>query len=154
MTALQSIEPVVAIATDPVESPDLLRWQPLVETLRSDGSEYLIVPSRFLSEVKSYRIDSPVESGFVVDAIRSPVLFYTSGKLRDNRLATTVVGADWSYLSDDERTTIDKSAEFVRWAKRVMQWVRAASPYWYKYKSQRITEKAERARQAGLEVYW
>jgi hypothetical protein len=33
-----------------------------------------------------------------------------------------------------------------------MQWVRRVAPGWYKYKHHRITDKAEAARKAGMEM--
>lgn len=46
----------------------------------------------------------------------------------------------------------DKPADFVRWGKKVMQWVRKVAPGWHRYKHHRITAKAEAARERGMEM--
>lgn len=57
-------------------------------------------------------------------------------------MRSTALSAQW----------VDHDAEFVRWGKKVMQWVRRTAPDWYRYKHHRITRKAEAARRAGLEM--
>jgi hypothetical protein len=147
---LSSIEPTVALAARVYPSLDLVRWQPLDTAFASNEERYLITPSRLAPQVRL--IPAP-DAGFKVDVVSSPILFYYRGRmLAERRLSATALSAEWTYLADDRATVIDKSDDFIRWAKRVMQWVRRAAPGWYRHKAHRITEKAEAARQAGLEL--
>ncbi|MEO6771716.1 MAG: hypothetical protein ABI467_01675 [Kofleriaceae bacterium] len=57
-------------------------------------------------------------------------------------LYSTALSVEWD----------DKPGEFVRWGRKVMQWVRRVAPGWHRYKHHRITTKADAARAAGLEM--
>lgn len=124
---------------------------PLQEALEKADDTFLITPARFVTEMKVHHNDQ----GYAASVTATPALFYSRGRLLDGRrLMTTSLTAEWDHLADDGKTIVEKPAEFVRWGKSVMQWVRRAAPGWYRYKSQRITPKAEAAREAGLEVIW
>jgi len=153
---LRSIEPTMAIAYRTVETPQDLVWTDVADALVATNHQdnYLIAPTRFVPEMLVHRIDTPIKSGFSVMGMDAPALLYSPGRLAPpNRLYTTALSADWSYLGEGGKT-VDKSAEFIHWGKQVMQWVRRSAPAWYRYKSQRLTTKAEAARERGLELVW
>jgi hypothetical protein len=112
----------------------------------------LITPARFIDGVRTTWVEGASDTGYSVDIAKSPVLYYRRGALEDKTLSTTALSAEWTYLSDDGKTILDHSADFVRWGKKVMQWVRKAAPLWYEYKAHRLTQKAEDARRAGLQL--
>jgi len=148
---LRSIEPTMALPVRRVATPDELVWKPVEEALKEPYDTFLITPARFVSDMKIHRN----EDGYSADVVATPALYYSRGNLvTPQRLMTTSFSADWSHLADDGKTVVDKRADFVRWGKNVMQWVRRVAPGWYRYKSHRITPKADARRQAGMEMVW
>jgi hypothetical protein len=66
---------------------------------------------------------------FALDSMRSCVMTYSRGKLRDgNKPAQFNLSADYTYPNRDGTILLDKDREFVRWAKKVLSWVRQATP--------------------------
>lgn len=148
-----SAEPVLVLPVRTYSKVEDVRWMPPREAFGSNDSSFLITPAKFAPAARVVRVDRPDGQGFKVHPGKSPVVFYTRGNLAaPNRLYTSAISADWTYLADDDRTFLDHPAEFVRWGKRVMQWVRKAAPGWYRFRRNHITAKAEAARQAGLEL--
>jgi hypothetical protein len=150
---LQSLEPTMAIPLRTVETPEALVWKPVAEALHDSDNAFLITPSRFVSDMKVHRIDTPLDRGFTASVSATPAIHYSRGRLlKPRRLSSAALSADWTHLAEDGKTVVDKPADFVRWARNVMQWVRRVAPGWYLHKSQRITPKAEEARAAGMEM--
>lgn len=147
---LESIEPTVAFEykTYPTEA-DIV-WQPIVSASLMT-KVHLITPVRFVPACRIFW--RPTEPpGITIDHTSSPVLYYRPGRsLGPKMLESTALSADWTYLAED-RKFIDFPADFVRWGKRVMQWVRRAAPGWTGHKTNRITPRVEEARQHGLEL--
>lgn len=149
---LESLEPTLVFAGQVYPRREDIRWVSVEEGFRSPASRLLITPARFVDLVRISWVERLSEEGYTVDHTKSPVLFYRRGGLTDNQLSSTALTVESSYLADDGKTSLDHPADFVRWTKKVMQWVRKASPGWYQHKAHRITPKAEAARQAGLEL--
>lgn len=151
---VDSIEPAVALVPRTVAKPGELTWRPLAEAFGSDDDHYVITLQRLLPQVRLLvDAEGPSGLGYKVDVVASPVLFYYRGRMiAPNRLVSSALSADWRFLGEDGCSMEDQPADFVRWAKRVMQWVRKQAPGWYQHKAHRITPKAEAARQAGLEL--
>jgi hypothetical protein len=145
---LQSLGPTMALPLRTVVAAADLIWKPVDEALRDADETFLIAPAAFVSAMKIYRD----EEGFGPDVVSTPALFYSRGRIVDQQLYSTSLTARWSHLADDQKTTIDKPADFIRWGKKVMQWTRRVAPGWYKHKLHRITPKADAAREAGMEM--
>lgn len=149
---LDSLEPTVALATHFHTGTESRTWQPLKTAFASGGAAYLIAPTRFLPDMRI--LQSPDDhGGNNVDIVSSPTLIYARGQMiAPNRLSGSALTADWTHLAEDRRTVERKPEEFVRWAKKVMQWVRKQAPDWHLYKAHRITARADAARRGGLEL--
>jgi hypothetical protein len=146
---LQSVAPTVALPVRRVATVEALVWKPIEEALCEPDAAFLITPARFAPEMKVHHN----EEGFAADVVATPALLYTRGRfVTQQRLSSTSLCADWDYLADDDKTVVDKPADFVRWGKKVMQWVRRVAPGWHRYKHHRITPKAEQARDTGMEM--
>lgn len=145
---LQSLGPTMALPHRRVAAAADLIWKPVDEALRETDDTFLITPAAFVSEMKVHRN----ERGYAASAVATSALSYSRGLIVDQQLYSTSLGAEWSYLADDGKTTIDKPADFIRWAKKVMQWTRRVAPGWHRYKHHRITPKADAAREAGMEM--
>jgi hypothetical protein len=147
---LESIEPTMAFAyrTYPTEAE--IQWQP-VGSVSPMTEVHLITPARFVADCRMFWRDAREPAGFTIDHTSSPVLYYRPGRsLESNMLESTALSAEWTYL--DDGSCRDFPADFVRWGKRVMQWVRRVAPGWYGHKTNRITPRVEEARQQGLEL--
>ncbi|HKE25427.1 MAG TPA: hypothetical protein VKB88_23875 [Bryobacteraceae bacterium] len=149
---LESLESTLVFPAAVFSKPEDIRWLPLVEGFQSDQLRLLITPVRFIDRVRTTWVQGSLGEGYSVDIARSPVLFYSRGNLEDNLLYHTSLSSESTYLPEGGKTIVDQPAEFNRWAKKVMQWVRKEAPLWYQYKAHRLTERAEAARQAGLEL--
>jgi hypothetical protein len=146
---LQSLGATMAIALRRVPTTSELVWKPIDEALRDPDTSFLIAPAELVSQLKVHHD----KDGYLPSVTATPGLIYSRGRVDGNTLSQTSLSANWSYLDEADKT-IDKPAEFVKWGRKVMQWVRRAAPGWYKYKHHRITDKAEAARKAGMEVIW
>ena len=90
---------------------------------------------------------------FGASARTSPFLDYSRGRLLDtHRLSQSNLAGYWSWIDPATKQTLDKSDEFVRWARSVMQWVRRSTPEWHLYKNYRITQKVAEAVREGLQI--
>ena len=131
-------EPVVATPIRRVDAPELLVWLPVDVALREPDASFLVTPARFAYEAKVARVDG----AFLASVVATPAVLYTRGHFDGARMSSTSLSAEWAGMP----------ADFVRWGKRLMQWVRRTVPDWHRYKAHRITPAAEAARQAGLEL--
>ncbi len=62
-------------------------------------------------------------------AMQACLVTYTRPKLYEGRkLALSNLAAYWTCLDEGNSMVIDKDREFVKWGKRVMAWVRKATP--------------------------
>jgi hypothetical protein len=130
---------IMALPLRRVSNVDDLTWRPLDEALREPDLAFLITPEEFVPAMQVHHN----EQGFAADVVRTPALHYSRGQLvTPNQLSSTSLSATWA----------DHPADFVRWGRKVMEWVRRTVPDWYKYKHHRITAKAEAARIDGMEM--
>lgn len=90
----------------------------------------------------------PVDGGYGIHAMRSPVLQLSRARWRaPGELGQASLSA---YLTHPDGSV--KSAEFARWAKRVIGRVRKAAPGHHRYPSYRITAEVEAALTTGLKL--
>jgi hypothetical protein len=144
---LTSLGPTMALPVRRVASAEELVWRPIEEALRDDDDSFLVAPAELTPQMKLHHN----AQGYAADVTSTPALLYTRGRLVANQLVFTSLAGAWDHL-DDDNTVIDKPIEFVRWGRKVMQWVRRAAPNWHRFKQHRITPKAEAARDAGMEM--
>lgn len=136
---LRSLGSVMAMPVRTVANVEQLVWRPVEHALQEPDPTFLTTPEKFVSDMKLYSD----ENGVAANVVSTPALFYSRGQLLDGKtLYSTALSVEWA----------DKPAEFVRWGRKVMQWVRKGAPGWYRYKHHRITAKAEAARVAGMEM--
>jgi hypothetical protein len=55
-------------------------------------------------------------------------------------------------LSEDQTAILDRPAEFVRWGRKVLGWVRRQAPEWHQYRGYRVTTKVAEAIKSGLQI--
>ena len=147
---LESIEPTVAFEYTAYPTEAEIAWHP-VGSVSPMTDVHLIAPARFVPDCRAFWRPTP-PAGFTIDHTSSPVLYYRPGRFRDGKLLeSTAMSADWRYLGED-RKFHDFPVDFVRWGKRVMQWVRRVAPGWHGHRTNRITPKVQEAQQQGLEL--
>jgi len=136
---LRSTGSIMALPVRRVAKPEDLVWKPVEEALREPDMSFLLTPAELVRQMQVHHD----EEGYAASVTKTPALLYSRGQLvTPQRLSATALSAEWE----------DKPADFVRWGKNVMQWVRKAAPGWHKYKQHRITPKADAAREAGVEM--
>ncbi|MGZ3417085.1 MAG: hypothetical protein ACXVEE_04425 [Polyangiales bacterium] len=149
VTYLQSVEQTMALPLRRVATVEELVWNPIEDALREPDASFLITPARFVPAMQVHRD----ERGFAASVVTTPALLYSRGiYVTPQCLSSTALSAEWRYPAVDIRTMVDHPADFVRWGKKVMTWIRRSVPDWYRYKHHRITAKAEAARRAGIEL--
>jgi hypothetical protein len=136
---LRSTGSIMALPVRRVAKPADLVWKPVEEAMRLPDASFLLTPAEFVSKMQLHHN----EQGYAANMTDTPALLYSRGQLvAPQRLSSTALSVEWE----------DKPADFVRWGKKVMQWVRRVAPGWHKYKHHRITPKADAAREAGMEM--
>jgi hypothetical protein len=137
----------------PVGSPEQIQAQPLATFLgRPDRArlyltlrEYALAPSLF--EIRPADPAQPVRYTLAADF---PSVMYTPGTIEGGRLAQSNASAR-TYYVDAARQVVQKMPEpFMRWLKKVMGWIRRATPEWHEYRGYRVTRQAAAAASAGL----
>jgi hypothetical protein len=69
------------------------------------------------------------EMFFTISDTKSCVIGYDRGRLRKgNKLGQSNIYAYWKYPSADATEMLDKNPDFVKWARRVLGWVRRFTP--------------------------
>jgi hypothetical protein len=138
---LRSTGSIMALPVRRVAKPEDLVWKPVDEALLEPDASFLLTLAELVPQMQLHQN----EEGYAADVTKTPALLYARGQLvTPQRLSSTSLSAEWD----------DEPADFVRWGKRVMQWVRRVAPGWHKYKHQRITPKADAAREAGIEMIY
>jgi hypothetical protein len=134
---LRSLGSIMALPVRRVVSVEQLVWKPVEEALVEPDPSFLITPEAFVGQMELHQD----ERGIAPSVVRTTALLYTRGQLVSNTLSQTSLCAEWA----------GRPAGFVRWGKKVMQWVRKV-PDWHRYQHHRITAMADAARAAGMLV--
>src|SRR5262249_478068 len=82
-----------------------------------------------------------------------PVLTYRRGQWEaPDRLHASHITGDWTLLSQDDKVILPQPEEFVRWGKKVVDWVRRHTPERYRYKTQRLTKRVAEAVKSEVQL--
>jgi len=146
---LTSTGEVTWVPWQKVRDRALLEPQPL-ETLTTEDPDSVLIGLRdTLGEIP---VNTLEEGSFAVVATEVPMLIYQRGKWRGpNKLGSSNLSGEWIVLTRDGRR-IDQPEKFVKWGKKVLQWVRRQTPLWHQYERYRITPKVAEAIKNGLEL--
>jgi hypothetical protein len=149
---LQQESAIVATPNELVESAKKIVWKPLTTTLAGKYDSFLITLPEFVSQMKIIRVD---QDGVCIAVTSAPALLYYRGVfLTKKELLPTALHVRTSYVAEDQRTIVDLPADFIRWGRRILNWVKRSAPDTYHFKTYRITAKAEAARKAGVQMIW
>jgi len=126
--------------------------QDLREAMATTAEHLLIGPPALIDQVTVRELEDDTGSLYVIAMRASPLLSYRRPKLTSSKRLTS--GNLYAYKGHFEGDTyVDKPDEFVDWVKRVLAFVRKATPERHRYKSYRITKRvAEAIRNDGLEL--
>jgi hypothetical protein len=150
---LESSGDVVAIPWQKVSDPSLLKPRPLSEVISQDSDAILIGLRHTIQNppINTFRDDG--EESYAVPARDLPMLIYHRGKWNDvNKLRRSNLSGEWTTISPDTGRSVDQPEDFVKWGKKVMQWVRKQTPLWHMYKTYRITPRVGEAIKRGVEL--
>jgi hypothetical protein len=147
---LQQDPDVMATPNRLVESASDIVWRPPATAFEDPETSFLITPSRFIPQMEIIKVDS---DGVCIDVTTAPALMYVRGQqFTPTKLGVSSVGVKTSYYPRGSNTSRDLPTEYVRWGRRILDWVRRSAPGTYYSKSYRITDKAEAARKAGMQL--
>jgi len=151
---LSSSGDVVAIPWEKVSDRSLLSPRSLSEVIAQDPDAILIGLRHSIQDpppINTFR--DGAEVSYSVPARDLPMLIYHRGKWRDvNKLGGSNLSGEWTAISPGTGKTVDHPEEFVKWGKKVMQWVRKQTPLWHTYKTYRITPSVDEAIKRGVEL--
>jgi hypothetical protein len=119
--------------------------QPALERLYISPAEYALHPPLHICPPESAR-RLPMYSldmGF-------PAIMYTPGRLKKNKLSQSNASAYTTYWDPIAKKPVRMPETFVRWARRVMAWIRRATPAWHEYRGYRATKPVAEAALSGL----
>ena len=154
ITFLESADSTLALPLRTFERKEDVVFRPVRDVLTSDDfPRVLLTPASLAQQAEVIYIDTPLRKGYTVSQRKSQVLFYSRGQIiKPNVLSSSAVSADWDYLTEDESQRLRQPEEFVKWGKKIMQWVKKKAPGWHQHKNHLVTPKAEAARATGLEL--
>jgi hypothetical protein len=121
-----------------------------LRTLISENPDCVLIGlQETLGELPINVFSDGLSPSYAVIAFDAPMLMYRRGKWHDkNKLGESALSGQWTTVSADGTTLIDKPAAFVKWGRKVMNWVRKQTPLWHQYERYRITPAvAERIKQ-------
>src|SRR5438128_9759939 len=101
-----------------VPTAEEIVWLPVREAFENANPTFLVTPARFAPEMKVRRNAEE----FAASVTETPALFYSRGGHTTERMTSTSLCGEWRYL-DDDKIFVPFPADFVRWGKKVMQWV-------------------------------
>ena len=150
---LESSGDIVAIPWQKVSDPSLLRPRPLSEVISQDLNSILIGLRQTIQNPRINTFHDDGKESYAVPAPELPMLIYRRGKWIDvNKLGSSNVSGDWTRISSETGRIVDHPEEFVKWGKKVIQWLRKQTPLWHDYKTYRITPLVAEAIKRGVEL--
>jgi hypothetical protein len=138
---------------DAVADPGLIRSAAIRQFVgRESDTRLYITPREYAASPKVFAFQ-PTSLGQPVRyqlASEFPALVYDRGSLKDGRLSQSNVCAYTGYVDAEARVFHKMPAGFLGWLKRVMGWLRRATPQWHSYPGYRATNAAAQAAISGL----
>jgi hypothetical protein len=125
---VESTGPVVAVPTHWAKGSEEFIPEPLSAFIQRHDPDQLLLglEGHVQAAVQAREIDGTLVFG--VPHMKSCVVSYGRGRLRGGKLAQSNLSAYSQYPSQDASQLLDKDQEFVTWAKKVLNWVRKATP--------------------------
>jgi hypothetical protein len=134
-------------------TPEAFAPKPVRDAMKheSDVVLLLLAEHRRLLKVVPFQQDGATWYG--IHAMKSPVISYLRGKwVAPNGLGQSNISAYTEYPDERGTRLIQHPESFVDWAKRVAQWVRKSTPFFYQYRNYRITAKVQEQLKHGLQL--
>jgi hypothetical protein len=149
---LSSTGDVVWLPWQKVPDRSMLVPRPLDTLTTQDPDSVLLGLRDTLGEIPINTFAEGSRQSFAIVATEVPMLIYQRGKWRgQKKLGSSNLSGEWTVVTRDNRR-IDQPDKFVKWGKKVMQWVRKRTPLWHQYERYRITPKVAEAIKNGLEL--
>ncbi len=147
---LRTTGEIVVFRSGRIPDPRDVSPRSLDDIARGDPHEVLLGLAEHARELHVDEHRDGEARYFVVNLMHSPVIAYKRGKIRaSGKLGGCNLAAYTSFPSDDH--IVDKSGEFIKWAKKVYRWVRAETSVQIS-KGWRATSAVAAAMQKGLEI--
>jgi hypothetical protein len=126
---LQGTGTVLALPDRSVDTKEELVPQPIAAFLeRHNPNQLLFGLERHVRVIRVEEYSAEGRLRFVCPYMEPCVIAYSRGRLLGRKLAMSNLSAYWNYRSADRPSSVENDPEFVRWGKKVMAWVRRATP--------------------------
>ena len=151
---LESTGPVVGVRKGKVPDKAQLHVSPLRSLLAEGADSVLVGLPGLLGELPIRGYLEPAGESWAVLFTRLPVLTYRRGIWRSpERLGSSHISGNWTILSDDQTKVLDQPAEFVKWGRKVLAWVRKQAPESREFSGHRITKGVSEAiKSSGIQL--
>lgn len=126
---LQTTGNILALHSGPVEKQEDLGPLPLASFIEKYNPYQIIIGKYIYLEkliIQSYYYNGATM--YRVPYMEHCTLIYTRANIRDSMLPQSNLCAYWDFPSDDGKMLIKKDQDFVKWGKRILSWVRRATP--------------------------
>src|SRR5215471_4000827 len=151
---LESTGPVVGVRKGKVPDKAQLHLSPLRSLLAEGVDSVLVGLPALVGELPIRAYPEPAGESWAVLFTRIPVLTYDRAIWRSpERLGSSHISGSWTILSDDKTQVLDQPAEFVKWGRKVLAWVRKQAPESRELSGHRITRKVSEAiKSSGIQL--
>jgi len=115
----------------------------------SDPAQLMFGPDSGEAPVEAHSFDGEVL--YNVRMEMSSLLMYRRGKLQQRVLTQSNLSVYWVYfyLTEQSNRFVRKDESFISWAKKVLSWMRKATPEWHEHKNYRATRAVKLALDRG-----
>jgi hypothetical protein len=100
---------------------------------RLDPSQLYFGPAELQDEIEAKRFGDEILFG--VPAMKASVFHYARGRVRGGELALSSLSVYSQYPSDDEARLVSKGDDFIKWSRRILNWVRRKASEKIEYNS-------------------
>jgi len=144
---------IVAVPKGKVRDKSLLTPIPLTELLQQNPPQILLWLPTLVKGLPIRSYSEEDGESFGVLFTRVPVLTYRRGQFRaPNQLTPSHITGNWTVPSADQSRILHQPDDFIKWGKKVLEWVRKQTPEWHQYKNYRITKRVSEAIRSGLAI--
>jgi hypothetical protein len=149
---LESTGEVVAYLRDDFENVEEIKHSPLRQVIECDTVRNVCLCLKEQAERIVVAPLHPIDNKprFGIYTSQSEVLGYDRVYYKDsNVLCLGHLHAYWAFVNDEASGYVNKDPAFVKWGKRVFQWIRRKTPEWHQYKSYRATKRVKESVDMG-----
>ena len=150
---LESTGPVVAFAFEKLRTSAELEPRPMRQLLETtEPEDVLIGLADWTDAVRVHEFEDDDGPYYMMHPSDSPLLEYRRGRVdASGALTSSKLVGQWRAVDPSGNRLVGKRDDFVGWGKKVMRWIRSATPE-ARAPDERMTPRVAAALHEGLEL--